>query len=659
MVDRRHVSVCATLIVVSLIGILPCAAQSADPLLSPVFQDHVVLQRDQPVRVWGRATSGDTVRVVVGGKTASARVDEDGAWSAQLPALSAGGPYQLIARSTNGAVQMVDDVLVGDVYLCAGQSNMALPVRRTLNSPAEIGGAENDRIRMLTVPNDHSAAPKQTLPASVGWETASPETVGDWSAACYYFARELQSHVDVPLGLLHSSWGGTSITAWMSADALAEVGGYQKDLALLNQYANDRQTAQQTFGAQWEATWRTAVGDTVQAPWRPSTGAQWPRAPETLGDWKSWGVPALSEFTGAVWFRATVDLTAEQARRDAVLSLGRIDAVDQTWMNGTVVGNTFGWGTPRTYTIPARRLQPGENVVVVNVLNTYGQGGMLPAPPSRVLITGTGDRRPLRDWRYQKGRPEFGRPPRTPWEPIAGRSTLHNAMLAPLHDYALRGAVWYQGESDTDMGRQYLAHMQGLKAQWRDQFGADLPVLIVQLANYGPQPTAPTESGWAEVREAQRRAVQGDPNAGLAVTIDVGSPDDIHPANKQAVGRRLARTGRRVVYGQDDSASGPAPVRATRQGDQVLVTFRGATEGLVAYSHTRPIGFELCAAGDGPCHYAEAQIEGDRVLLTADEVDTAGRVRYCWADSPVCTLYDGAGLPAPPFELEVSDAEGP
>lgn len=396
---------------------------------------------------------------------------------------------------------------------------------------------------MLTVPNNNRAAPTETLPTSVEWEIASPETVGDWSATCYYFTRELQSHVDVPLGLLHSSWGGTSITAWMGPDALASAGGYEEGLALLRQYADDPGAAQKTFGERWESEWHEAVSDTAEVPWQPSTGAEWPSAPEGLGDWKSWDVPGFSGFNGAVWFRATVALTAEQAERDAVLSLGRIDAVDQTWINGEVVGNTFGWGTPRTYTIPARHLQPGENVVVVNVLNTYGQGGMLPAPPSRALLTGAGEPRPLANWRYQKGRPDFGLPPRTPWEPIAGRSTLHNAMVAPLHDYGLRGVVWQQGESDTDMGHRYFDHLQALKAQWRNQFGADLPVLIVQLANYGPQPAAPTESGWAEVRDAQRRVVEDDSNAGLVVTVDVGSPDDIHSANKQAVGRRLARAG--------------------------------------------------------------------------------------------------------------------
>jgi sialate O-acetylesterase len=644
-------------LVLSLLAALPSPAQDSNPLLNPVFQDHVVLQRNEPVQVWGSASPGDTVRVTLAGTSASAVATEDGQWTAELASQTAGGPHRLVATSSGGRVQTISDVLVGDVYLCSGQSNMELPVDRTLNTRAVISEAANDRIRMMTVDRAYSAAPQQTLPTPLNWEVASPETVPDWSATCYYFARDLQEHEDVPLGLLHSSWGGTSITAWMSRDALSRAGDYANDLSLLDQYAKSRRTAQQTFGERWETWWQEATGTSAhEAPWQPQTGAQWSQAPDSLRDWKTWGDPALSDFTGMVWHRTTVSLTAEQAQHDGVLFLGRIDAVDQTWVNGEIVGNTFGWGTPRTYTIPASHLQEGQNVIVVNVLNDWGQGGMLPAPPSRSLLTGTGDQLDLSTWHYKKGSNDVGSPPRTPWEPITGLSTLHNAMLAPLHDYSLRGVLWYQGESDTGMGRDYLNHLNELKAQWRSQFGENLPVLVVQLANYGSPPTSPTESSWAEVREAQRLATQHDPNAGLAVTIDIGSPYDIHPANKQEVGRRLARTSRHVIYGEDVT-TGPAPSQVTREDDAVVVQFDEVSDALVAYSHTRPIGFELCGES-GTCHYAEARIDGTRVRLTTDELDEVRRVRYCWADSPVCTLFDEAGLPVTPFEMDISSGSG-
>lgn len=637
-----------------MVGSLTSAAQSTDTLLDPIFQDHVVLQRDAPIRVWGTATPGDTITAALAGESTRAMVDAAGRWSAQLSAVETGGPHRLVARSTGGAVQIVTDVRVGDVYLCSGQSNMALPVDRTLNAPAEIQGAANERIRMMEVAQTASPGPRTTLPGSVDWEMAAPETVSDWSATCYYFARELQQEVDVPLGLIHSSWGGSKISAWMSREALSSVGGYEEPLSLLRQYTDDRRAAQQAFGERWEAWWREATGDASGAePWQPSVGAQWPQAPDRLGDWNAWDVPELQGFSGMVWFRATVELTAEQADQGATLSLGPIDEVDQTWINGHVVGNTFGWGTERTYAIPAELLQEGENVVVVNVLNTYGSGGMLGSPAQRALLTGSGDRLPLVSWRYHKAPPDIGTPPRTPWESIGGLSTLHNGMVAPLRNYGLRGAIWYQGESDTGAPDDYREMLDALMAQWRDQFGADLPVLVVQLANYGTPSTAPTESGWAELREAQRLATRDDSDVGLAVTIDIGTPYDIHPPNKQEVGRRLARAARNVVYEETITPSGPVPGRTTRNGDTVTVAFEDVHGALTAYGHDAPIGFELCGNEPGRCQYADAQIDGMRVHLQS-EMEDITRVRYCWADSPVCTLYDEAGLPAGPFELTLS-----
>ncbi len=643
-----------TLFFPCLLAVLPCTAQDTDPLLNPIFQDHVVVQRDTTVRVWGTAPPQDTVSVVMAGKAARTVASADGAWTADLPAMDAGGPHRLVARTSSGRVQIVDDVMVGDVYLCSGQSNMEFPVHRSLNSSAATSSPPNDRLRMLTVDHAHSATPKETLPTPVSWETASSETVGDWSAVCYYFANDLQQHVDVPIGLINSSWGGTSITAWMSQDALSSVGTYGDKLDLLQRYADDSEAAQHTFGEQWESWWREQSGDAKGAePWQPQTGTQWSEVPGELRSWKEWGKPELNTYNGTLWYRTTVTLTTEQASQDAVLSLGVADDVDQTWMNGTVVGNTFGWGLPRTYTIPAEQLKEGENVIVVNVLNTWGSGGLLAAPPERALLAGTGDRLPLDDWQYEKPTDDIGYPPRTPWEPISGLSTLHNAMLAPLHDVRLRGALWYQGESDTDMGEAYEEHLNGLKAQWRDQFGENLPVFVVQLANFGDQPTQPTESGWAAVRDAQRRATQGDPNAGLAVTIDIGTPYNIHPTNKKEIGHRLTHAGLKIVYGHDVPSGSPLPADATREGDAIAIPFQQVEGRLVAYSHDEPIGFELCGAESG-CHFADAAIDGTRVLLTAEEVRQPTRVRYCWADSPVCTLYDEAGLPASPFELEIS-----
>jgi sialate O-acetylesterase len=303
-------------------------------------------------------------------------------------------------------------------------------------------------------------------------------------------------------------------------------------------------------------------------------------------------------------------------------------------------------------------LHAGENLVVVNVLSTWDQGGLLGPPDAMALRFEDGSRVPLGDgWRYKVVPPSVGLPPRGPWHSIGGLTTLYNAMIAPLGSYGLRGALWYQGESNTGEPEKYEALLTGLMADWRRAFGPDLPFLVVELPNFGPAPTKPVESGWAGVREAERRAVARDPHAGLAVTIDIGDRHELHPPNKQEVGRRLARAARHVVYGEAISPSGPAAQAAFRENGRVVVTFDGVDGRLVAYSASEPIGFELCGADQASCRFVRATIDGRRVVIDAgDGAADATRVRYCWGDGPICTLYDEADLPAGPFELPIASS---
>jgi sialate O-acetylesterase len=273
---------------------------------------------------------------------------------------------------------------------------------------------------------------------------------------------------------------------------------------------------------------------------------------------------------------------------------------------------------------------------------------------SRTLKLASGESIPLDgEWQYRIVPKEIGYPPRAPWESVGGLTTIANAMIAPLGSYGLRGALWYQGESNTEEAESYQGLLTGLVADWRERFGAGLPFLIVELPNFGPPPIAPTESGWAQVREAERQVVANDPHAGLAVTIDVGDAHNLHPTNKQDVGTRLARAAGHVIYGESISPSGPAPLGAARVGNQVAVEFTDVDTRLVAYSHDSPIGFELCGDAPHTCRFAEARIDGTRVLLAIPEGMTPTRVRYAWADSPVCNLFDLSGLPAGTFELRV------
>ena len=631
----------------------------ASALLHEIFQDHGVLQRDRPIVVWGDAAAADVLTLSLGPSSMRTTADAQGRWKAVLPAMSGGGPYVLSAQSSSGASQSIKDVLVGDVFLCSGQSNMELPVLRAGDSQAEIVNSANNNIRMLTVEHAVSPLPLEHFKSTVAWEVAAPETVPHWSAACFFFARELQASTHVPIGLLQSSWGGSNIRPWMSAAALRAV-GYDSALEVLATYASDQPAAQQQFAAQWQQWWRGKTGDSAGGePWSATRGArsaserEWHPAPAGLGDWRTWGVPELQSFTGAVWLRTKITLTAAQAKSGAMLNLGPINQVDQTWVNGRAIGNTFGYETVRSYGLAPGILRAGDNIIVINVLSTYGAGGLLDKHAMRELRLDSGESVSMNGpWQYRVVPSAIGYPPRAPWESVGGLTTLYNAMIAPLGPYGLRGALWYQGESNTGEAATYRSLLSGMMADWRRQFGAELPFLVVQLPNFGPQPTKPVESGWAVVREAERLAVAQDTHAGLAVTIDIGDAHNLHPTNKQDVGRRLARAARHLIYGESITPSGPVALSASHSSGKVAVSFGDVDHGLVAYSHDSPIGFELCEDAAGSCRFAEGRIEGAQVMLSTPTGATT-RVRYCWADSPVCTLFDGTGLPAGPFELRI------
>jgi sialate O-acetylesterase len=632
-----------------------CAANAEEALMSALFTDHLVLQRDRPIEVWGSANAGEEVTVTLSGATRRAQADAAGHWALTMPQLAAGGPHTLTARTTSRQ-QNAADVLVGDVFLCSGQSNMEFSVRGSLNSRAEIAASANDRIRQVTIAKVSSNTTRDNVDKPLEWKRAAPETTGDFSATCYYFARELQKTVDVPLGLIVSAWGGSKIEPWMSEDAIRTVPGYEAALAVSAEYRTDPSVAALHWGEYWQKWWRSQDGVAGREPWTTNDAApSWARAPAELTPWENWGVPNLASYNGMVWYRAHAKLTRAQAKQAATLSLGQIDEVDLTFVNGRAAGSSPCCGE-RVYTLPADALRAGDNLVVVNVLDTYASGGMYGPADKRALTLADGTKIPLAAWEYSVS-PDLT-PPRAPWEPTAGIGMLYNAMMAPLGKFGLRGAVWYQGESNTSVpeGRRYEALLRALMADWRRQFAANIPFLVVQLANYGPMAKVPVESGWALTREAQRRAVAADGNAGLAITYDIGNRDDVHPTNKQELGRRLARAARSVVYGEKISASGARPRAAVQEKTSVVrvgVTFDDFDGPLVVYNSKSPSAFELCGATEGSCRFAYATLSGDRVWLSADEVSNPKRVRFCWADSPLCNLYDAAGLPVGPFEIGV------
>ena len=628
---------------------LPAAAAAA-PALNPLFSDHAVLQRERPISVWGTAAPRERLSVTLGTATRIVRAGRDGTWRAELPAMQAGGPHRLTVTGAGGASVSADDLLIGDVWLCSGQSNMEFPVWRSLEGADEVQEASDPQVRLLTVPQRTALTPQPAIEAS--WQPVSPQTIRDFSAACWFMVRELRARHDVPFGAIDASWGGTRIRPWMDA-AAARAGGGAADADLLALYRRDAPAAARRFGEQWGAWWRGVSGDAEGAePWRRSDSLQW-RPFRSISLWEQWGDPEFANFNGFVWARRRFTLTPEQAAAGGALSLGIIDDLDMTFVNGVGVGSTFGWSVPREYRIPAQLLRAGENEILVNIGDSWGYGGFQ-GPAERLKLTlGNGRELPLGEgWELSVVPARYGNPPRAPWDSHAGLSTIYNAMVAPLGRYGLRGVAWYQGESDVGVPG-YADRLAGMMSSWRRQFGNDaLPFLIVSLANFGPPNSQPRASGWAELREEQRRAAGNDPQAAIVIAMDLGERTDIHPPNKQEVGRRLARAAGALAYRSGQTPSGPEATRARRIGDSILIDFFGVSGRLVTWSSDRVTSLELCADTQESCRWAAGVAENSTVRIAGDG-RPATRVRYGWGESPVTNLYDGAGLPAGPFEVAI------
>jgi len=623
------------------------AAQAA-PALNPLFSDHGVLQRGRPIAVWGTASPGEQVSVSLGSATGTATADRAGAWRVTLPAMAAGGPYVLTASSASGRA-VANDVLVGDVWLCSGQSNMELQVSRALNSYNDTQSANDPQLRILTVPHRTATRPQSTV-TGISWQAVTPASVGDFSAACYYMARELRASQNVPIGAIASSWGGTQIRSWMDEASVVAIGDDDSQLFALAR--RDPGAANARFGERWGAWWRARTGDAVGAePWHASDRLNWFAVP-AMTYWEQWGDPRFASFNGMVWMRKRVTLTAAEAAQAATLSLGVIDELDQTFVNGVSVGNRFSWEAPRDYAVPRGILHAGVNEILVNIFDGSGAGGFA-GPAERFHLTfADGAVKPLGEgWQYSVAHVTDS-PPRAPWDEAMGLSFIYNGMIAPLGDYGLSGVAWYQGEADVGLPGSYADRLGAMMATWRRQFGRpDLPFLIVSLANFGPFATHPVESGWAALREQQRLAVMRDPHAALTVAMDLGERLDIHPGNKQELGRRLARGARLLAYAASAPA-GPQVTRATRTGGAILVDFFGVTGALHSWSANFVTALELCGPTPQSCRYVQGAADGHFVRI-ADDGLPATRVRYGWADSPVTNLYDEVPLPVGPFEVRI------
>jgi sialate O-acetylesterase len=624
----------------------------------------MVIQRDVAAPVWGWTLPGKTVTVSVDGRpVGSALAGEDGRWSVKIGPFQAGGPHTVRVEG-NGEGRALENVLFGDVWLCSGQSNMNWPVRLSQNAEQEIQNANNPNIRSFNVGMYAALAPER-LPAPGKWEPCRSEFSRNFTGVGYFFAREIEATQKVPVGILHASVGATAAEAWVSGEALRThmPDDFTEPLDEL-----DAQVAALGPGYDYfEALQKwTAAVDPESAKRRYSsdpeldTGDWWdipvPKA------WKAAGVPGLENFDGLVWFRHWVEVPEGIAQGDAQLVLSVVNDADIVWVNGRILGCMQEAGQ-RVYSVPAGLLKPGRNLLSVAVVNRKGQGGFVSNPNNMVLraVPRTSQSVALAGmWKCRKG-PALAElaplpPPRTGnYKTI---TSFYNGMIAPLVPFALKGALWYQGEANGPFAQIYRRLLPTLIRDWRGRFGSgEFPFLIVSLANYQSPQTLPVEAvGWQEIRESQWRTARSVPNTGIAMTLDIGNSKDIHPRNKQEVGRRLALVARRKVYGEKSLVdSGPEfagfePVAP--EGSKLRLSFQNTGGGLVIRpGDEKLVGFAVADA-DGDFFFADAVLEGNTVVVSAREVPRPQRVRYGWAWSPVVNLYNKEGLPAIPFRSD-------
>lgn len=660
------------------LSLMHCESPSMLLELPALFTDHMVLQREAEVSVWGKTGSGGSVSVRGSwGAEAEATADAEGNWMASLSTPEAGGPYELRIDAGDTAVN-IQDVMIGEVWLASGQSNMEMPLKGwppndpILNSAEEIQAADDPDIRMFTVQRTIATTEQDDCIGS--WAVCSPETAGDFSATAYFFGRELHQQLGMPIGLIHSSWGGTPAESWTSQAYLADM----PDFAPAVEKLELAQPQAEALQAWLDQRPRMSLADMRgPEPWESLDleDLTLATAEAVDEDWPEMNVPglweqgALGPYDGVVWLRKEVELPDAWRGKALTLSLGPVDDMDRTFVNGEVVGGYEQRGhhaTPRVYALPASLTNTDRLIVAVRVIDTGGGGGIWGSEDQLHVSSGEGERLSLAgSWKYlpvgeiqqgflyQYGTSEnvYAQRPKVELQLDSHTpSVLYNGMIAPLVPYTVRGAIWYQGESNVGRAEQYERLFPGMIESWRDAWQQeDLSFYYVQIAPYKYDDPASSRS--AELRDAQRKSLS-TPHTGMAVTLDIGNVDNIHPANKQDVGRRLALWALARDYGMPVVYTGPLPLEARRAGNAVRVSFEGTGGGLKAASEGLS-GFEL--AGENAAFVpAQARIEGDEVQVRAPGLANPRYVRYAFTNGAEAALFNEEGLPATSFELEVS-----
>lgn len=640
-----------------LLLILPLILQ-AKVKLPLVVSNGMVLQRDTKLIIWGWASPGEKVQVSFNGKTVRSITSPDGNWEITLPPMKAGGPYSMEVKGNNTIV--VNDILLGDVWFCSGQSNMVLNMERVKEKyPGDIASANFPEIRNFFIPTASDIATVHKELPDAKWISASPENVLGFGAVTFFFARSIYLKYKVPIGIINSSVGGTPIEAWTSEEGLK---GFPqlisrieklKDTSYLNPIlrttgkkagtdagaASDQKSKDK--GTSGPINWYdlTYVPDGWHKFWLP-------------GYWDDQGVRGLN---GVVWFRKELNIPESMTGKPAKLFLGRIVDADNVYVNGVLSGSITYQYPPRRYNMPAGLLKTGKNIIVVRVTNYTGKGGFVPDKPY-YLIAGS-DSIDLRgEWTYKVGQVYI---PPTPGSGTGATAIsmqneptgLYNTMVAPLIKYRLKGILWYQGEANTNKPSEYQHLLPALINDWRNKWQlGPVPFIFVQLPNFMEVQYLPSESKWAELRNGQLKSLSVA-NTAMAVTIDIGEWNDIHPLEKKVVGERSALAARKLAYGDDNIVySGPVYRSSLIEADSIKIEFDNTGSGL-KIKGDGDLNYFAIAGADRKFVWANAKIRKNKVIVWSDEIKAPIFVRYAWADNPQgANLYNVEGLPASPFE---------
>ena len=618
--------------------------------LPKIFGDNMVLQRNKLIPVWGWADANERITVQFNKQTKSAVADKNGKWLIRLNVEKAGGPYELVVHGKNTI--KFNNVLVGEVWICSGQSNMEMPIEgwgKINNYEQEVANARYPEIRHIKIPNKVSSLPNDDIPSGE-WKICSPQTAGDFTAAGYFFARELYNKLKVPVGLINTSWGGTMVETWTSRKAFEQsdefknmIGGMP--LLNLDSLAKVRKDA---MLKKIEAFQGVLVNKDVAMTWNDANidDSKWKQM-NLPGLWEQKGLDGLD---GVVWFRKSIIISAADAGKAATLELAMIDDNDITYVNAVKVGSTNSYNTKRKYTIPAGILKEGKNIIAIRVEDTGGGGGVYGDPADMKITIDNNPESLAGDWSFRVASilqtSSVG--------PNDYPTLLFNAMVNPLIPYAMRGVIWYQGETNAGRAYQYRQAFPLMITDWRKHWASgDFPFYFVQLASFNAaHSNNKNGSTWAELREAQTLTLSL-PNTGMAVTTDIGNATDIHPKNKQDVGKRLAAIALHDVYGKNMVSRGPMYQSMQITGNMITLSFKNIGSGLITKTNDGNLsGFEI-AGEDKKFYQARAFIKDNKVIVSSDAVLHPVAVRFGWADNAGDdNLFNKEGFPAAPFRTD-------